>query len=127
VQTVPEGLEPMRVLARAAAADPSLLDEPVHVVMNLSWPLPWLLADFRHVGHWTGDQLPAGDATVLFVDEPHRARVDALLHRRYRVMPFKLSPAHAQAWAYFDAERFAGKLPAGTTAFAPAKATPAPP
>jgi uncharacterized protein (TIGR03663 family) len=123
VQTVPEGLAPVEVLERAAAADPSLHSVPIHVVMKLSWPLPWLLADFHRVGHWGGDQLPPGDAVVIFVDEPHRAQVEGLLRRRYRVMPFKLSPAHAQAWAYFDAETFAGKLPADAGTFAP----PAPP
>ena len=120
VQTVPEALEPVRVLERAAAADPTLYDEPMHVVMKLSWPLPWVLADFRHVGHWGGDQLPSGDAAVIFVDEPHRAKVDSVLHRRYLVMPFKLSPAHAQAYVYFDAERFAGKLPASAESYQPA-------
>jgi uncharacterized protein (TIGR03663 family) len=119
VQTVAEALEPVRLLERAAAASPSLRDEPIHVVMSLSWPLPWLLADFRHVGHWSGEQLPAGDATVLFVDEKHRAKVEPLLRRRYLVLPFKLSPAHAQAFAYFDAEWFVGQLPASATPFVP--------
>ena len=127
VQTVPEALEPVRVLERAAAADRSLYDQSIHVVMNLSWPLPWLLADFRHVGHWNAEQLPAGDAAVIFVDEPHRAGIEALLQHRYRVMPFKLSPAHAQAYAYFDAEAFAGKLPPGTGSFVPAASPPPPP
>ena len=128
VQTVPEALEPLRVLERAAGADPSLRGLPIHVVMNLSWPLPWLLADFHHVGHWNDGSLPPGDATVLFVDEPHRADVEALLHHRYRVMPFKLSPAHAQAYAYFDEAVFAGKLPRGTRYFVPglSEAPPAP-
>ncbi|HEV8632455.1 MAG TPA: hypothetical protein VGV61_19230, partial [Thermoanaerobaculia bacterium] len=106
-------------LDRAAAADPTLRREPIQVVMTLSWPLPWLLAGYQHVGHWSGANLPPGDATVLLVDQDHRAAVEARLRRRYLVVPFKLSPAHAQAYAYFDAERFAGRLPAGTPVFAP--------
>jgi uncharacterized protein (TIGR03663 family) len=122
VQTVPEALEPVTLLERAAAADPTLRDETIHVVMKLSWPLPWLLADFHHVGHWGGDQLPPGDAVVIFVDDAHREPVEARLSRRYLVLPFKLSPAHAQAYAYFDAARFAGRLPAAARTFDPGTA-----
>ncbi len=121
VQTVPRALVPLHLLECAARTDPALHEATIHVVMTLSWPLPWLLHDFHRVGHWNGDRLPPGDAAVLFVDEPHRAAVEALLHRRYLVLPFKLSPAHAQAFAYFDAERFAGKLPAGATVFVPSE------
>jgi hypothetical protein len=119
VQTYPQALEPVRLLERAAEADPSLRHAPIHVVMKLSWPLPWLLGGFDHVGHWHADQLPPGDATVLFVDEPHRAAVEPLLRRRYLMVPFKLSPAHAASFAYFDADRFVGALPPGTRVFTP--------
>lgn len=119
VQTFPAALEPVRLLERAAERDPTLRGATIHVVMKLSWPLPWLLADFPHTGHWSREQPPPGDATVLFVDEPHRELVEALLHRRYFLVPFKLSPAHAPAFAYFDAERFAGDVPAGTATFSP--------
>jgi predicted membrane-bound mannosyltransferase len=119
VQTFPAALEPVRLLERAAARDPSLRGQQIHVLMKLSWPLPWLLAGFPRTGHWSKEQLPPGDAAVLFVDEPHRALVEARLHRRYFLIPFKLSPAHAQAYAYFDAERFAADVPAGTPTFTP--------
>jgi len=119
VQTIPGALLPVRLLERAAAGDPTLHDAPIQVVMKLSWPLPWLLSDFRHVGHWHDDQLPSGDSAVLFVDDNRRADVEPLLHRRYFVVPFKLSPAHAQASVYFDAERFAGVRPARSRTFVP--------
>jgi uncharacterized protein (TIGR03663 family) len=120
VQPYRAGLAPVELLLRAAEADPSLYREPVHVVMKLSWPIPWLLADFAHAGHWSGEQLPPGDALALFVDEPHRAAVEARLRRRYRVIRFDVSPVHAPSRAYFDAERFAGWLPADAETFAPA-------
>jgi uncharacterized protein (TIGR03663 family) len=123
VQTFPEALEPVRLLERAAKRDPSLHDATIHVVMKLSWPLPWLLADFRHVGHWT-DTVPPDDAVVVFVDDAHRAQVEATLRRPYFVLPFKLSPAHAQSFAYFDAERFAAVAPPDAQRFAPAPTPP---
>jgi uncharacterized protein (TIGR03663 family) len=122
VQTYRDGLAPVDWLLRQAAADPALRREPIHVVMRLSWPIPWVLAGFDNVGHWTAERLPPGDATVLFVDEPHRGAVEARLFRRYLVVPFDMSPVHAAARAYFDAERFAGRLPADTTTFEPAAA-----
>jgi uncharacterized protein (TIGR03663 family) len=123
VQTVPAALAPVQLLERLAATDPTLRDARIHVVMKLSWPLPWLLADFRHVAHWRHDQLPPGDAAVLFVDEPQRAAVEARLRERYLLMPFKLSPAHPQAFAYFAAERFAAALPPGSPRFTPRPAS----
>lgn len=120
VQVWRDGLAPIETLRRAAAADPTLLREPVHVVMGLSWPIPWLLADFPRTGHWTAERLPPGDAVALFVDEPHRAAVEARLRRRYYVVAFDPSPVHAASRAYFDAERFAGVLPPDTPLFEPA-------
>lgn len=119
VQTFPAGLEPIRLLERAAERDPTLHQAPIHVLMKLSWPLPWLLAAYPRTGHWSVNQLPPGDAAVLFVDEPYRELVEPRLRRRYFVVPFKLSPAHAQAFAYFDAERFAAERPAWATGFVP--------
>jgi uncharacterized protein (TIGR03663 family) len=125
VQTHRDGLAPVDFLRRAAAADPTLLDEPVHVVMRLSWPIPWLLAEFRRAGHWSAERLPPGDAVALFVDAPHRAAVEERLQRPYLVVPFDVSPVHSPARAYFDAERFAGALPAGTETLEPAAPPPA--
>jgi uncharacterized protein (TIGR03663 family) len=119
VQVYRNGLDPVHLLRRLATADPALFAEPVHVVMKLSWPIPWLLSDFAHAGHWSAERLPPGDAAVLFVDEPHVALVEPLLRRRYQVFTFDPSPVHATTRAYFDAERFAGRLPAGATVFEP--------
>jgi hypothetical protein len=119
VQTYRDGLAPVELLRRAAAADPSLRDEPVHVVMKLSWPIPWLLADFPRAGHWREDHLPPGDALALFVDEDYRAAVEARLARRYLVVPFKASPVHAPASAYFDAVRLGRWLPPDSEVFDP--------
>ena len=124
VQTYRNGLAPVQWLLRAAERDPSLREAPIHVVMGLSWPIPWLLSDFTHTGHWTAQRLPEGDAIALFVDEPNRAAVEARLRHRYLVVPFDPSTVHPLTRAYFDAARFAGQLPAGTEVFDPAGARP---
>jgi len=124
VQTYPGGLAPLRTLESLARRDPTLYDEPISVVMSLSWPLPWLMGDFHKVAHWNGPALPPGDATVLFVDRTHKAQVEARLHRRYYRIPYTLSPVHPISYAYFDAVRFAGKLPGGTPVFVPSPTPP---
>jgi uncharacterized protein (TIGR03663 family) len=139
VQTFPTGLVPLHILEEAVRRNPKLHDGTIQVVMGLSWPLPWLLGDFPHVGHWNGDKLPPGDADVLFVDRPHKAQVEALLHDRYYRIPFVMSPVHPVSYAYFVAWRFVGTVPADAPVFvgtpapsptpagAPTSAPPAPP
>jgi uncharacterized protein (TIGR03663 family) len=122
VQTYRDGLAPVELLRRAAAAEPALRGEPVHVVMRLSWPIPWLLADFPRAGYWRDDQLPPGDALALFVDDQHRPKVEPLLRGSYLVLPFEASPVHAPARAYFDAARLGRWVPAGAERFVGAAA-----
>ena len=102
VQTYPQGLLPVWLLERATERDPSLRDATIQVVMGLLWPLPWLLADYHHVGHWSKDRLPPGDAEVLFVYQDHRAVVEARLHRPIGARSLSSSARpYAQAYAYF--------------------------
>jgi hypothetical protein len=129
VQPYRDGLLPVELLRRAGEAEPELRQEAVHVMMKLSWPVPWMLADFPRAGYWPEGQPPPGDALALFVDEARRAEVEPLLRRRYLVVPFRASPVHAPARAYFDVERLGRWAPAGAEPFAPRPrpaATPSP-
>ena len=126
VQPYRDGLAPVELLRRAAEADPTLLGEPVHVLMKLSWPVPWLLGDFTRAGYWPEGQPPPGDAVALFVDDARRAQVEPLLRRRYAMVPFRASPVHAPARAYFDVERLERWVPSDADVFEPKpSATPA--
>ena len=120
VQPYRDGLAPVELLRRLGAKQRALRDEPVHVVMKLSWPVPWLLADFEKAGYWPEGQAPPGDALALFVDEARRSEVEPLLRRRYAMVPFRASPVHAPARAYFDLERLGPHVPPGAEVFEPA-------
>lgn len=73
--------EPVRRLARQ---DPLFYMMVGHIIRPSSYPLPWILGDFPHVGYYEHDNMPAQiDADFLLVQEEKVNEVEAKLRDSY--------------------------------------------
>ena len=77
------------------------------MVRTSSYPLPWILDDFRNVGYYEHDSIPAKlDADFLLVQQDRIKEVEDKLQNAYFTEPLTIRPYQDTSKVYFDAKRF---------------------
>jgi uncharacterized protein (TIGR03663 family) len=78
-----------------------------HIIRTSSYPLPWILDDFSHVGYYENKALPATlDADFLLVQSDRIAEIEEKLHNSYFTAPLTIRPYQDPSKVYFDAKKF---------------------
>jgi len=97
-------------LRQAARADDGRLRVPGMIVMNMSYPLPWVLADFPRLSYLEKHQPVDGrikQAYFLLVTNSRRAEIEKAMHGRYFVRSLILWDPRDPLTAYFKEPFFA--------------------
>jgi uncharacterized protein (TIGR03663 family) len=105
--------EPVLALA---SRDPIFYMMIGHVIRPSSYPIPWMLGDFPHVGYYEHDNLPTQlDADFLVVQEDRIAEVETKLHDAYYTDWMTIRSYQDSSKIYFSAkvfkDFFSGKVP----------------
>ena len=99
-----------------ARANPSFLDQDGVILCDSTYPLPWLLGDFRHLGYYSGTNSPTSPdgyrVDFLLVSDKRVGEVEPKLDDDYYKQPIKLRPALEELQLYLRASRFAHLMPA---------------
>ena len=99
-----------------AAADRTFLDHKGVILCDSTYPLPWLLGDFRDIGYYSGVNAPGAidDYRVdfLLVSDKRTEEVESKLDDTYYKQPIRLRPALEELQLYLRASRFAHLMPA---------------
>jgi hypothetical protein len=78
-----------------------------HIIRTSSYPLPWILGDFPHVGYYENKALPATlDADFLLVQSDRIEEIEEKLHNSYFTTPLTIRPYQDPSKVYFDAKKF---------------------
>ena len=107
--------EPLLKLARR---DPSNYHLAGSIIRASSYPLPWILGDFSHVGYYEHDALPEkADADFLLVQEDRIAEIEGKLQDSYFTETVRLRAFQDSSKAYFRANVFKDLFPKRTPEF----------
>jgi hypothetical protein len=83
-----------------------------HIIRTSSYPLPWILGDFPHVGYYENKALPATlDGDFLLVQSDRIAEIEEKLHNSYFTTPLTIRPYQDPSKVYFDAKKFKSFFP----------------
>jgi hypothetical protein len=83
-----------------------------HIIRTSSYPLPWILGDFAHVGYYEKDNLPEQmDAAFLLVQEDRIADVESKLHDTYYTDTIRIRAYQESSKIYFNARYFKDVFP----------------
>jgi uncharacterized protein (TIGR03663 family) len=89
-----------------------------HIIRNSSYPLPWILGDFAHVGYYENKGLPQTvDADFLLVQSDRIEEIEPQLHNSYFTTPLTIRPYQDTSKLYFDAKKFKGFFPGRSPEF----------
>ena len=121
VQTYPDVRRIVDPLLTLAERDPAE-HEKLHgiILCGSTYPLPWLLGDFSHIGYYGDDNAPLdyhGD--FLLVVEPRVADTEKRLDAEYFREVVHLRPAQEALTLYLRAALFAPQFPGRTPEFHP--------
>ncbi len=101
--------EPVLELAKRS---PAFYQLTGHIIRTSSYPLPWMLDDFPHVGYYENKALPNTlDADFLLVQSDRIQEIEAKLHNSYFTAPLTIRPYQDTSKVYFDAKRFKNFFP----------------
>jgi uncharacterized protein (TIGR03663 family) len=105
-------------LLKLARQDPTNYHLAGSIIRASSYPLPWMLGDFSHVGYYEHDKLPESvDADFLLVQEDRIAEVEGKLHDSYFTETLRLRAFQDSSKAYFRASVFKDIFPKRTPEF----------
>jgi uncharacterized protein (TIGR03663 family) len=83
-----------------------------HIIRTSSYPLPWTLGDFAHVGYYEKDNLPDKvDGAFLLVQEDRIGEVEAGLHEAYYTDMLRIRAYQDGSKVYFNAKIFKDVFP----------------
>jgi uncharacterized protein (TIGR03663 family) len=83
-----------------------------HIIRTSSYPLPWILGDFAHVGYYEKDNLPEKiDAAFLLVQEDRITEVESKLHETYYTDTIRIRAYQESSKIYFNAKYFKDVFP----------------
>ena len=83
-----------------------------HIIRTSSYPLPWILGDFAHVGYYEKDNLPEKlDAGFLLVEEDRIPEVESKLHDAYYTDTIRIRAYQEPSKIYFNARYFKDVFP----------------
>jgi predicted membrane-bound mannosyltransferase len=89
-----------------------------HIIRTSSYPLPWILGDFAHVGYYENKGLPQTvDADFLLVQSDRIEEIEPQLHNSYFTTPLTIRPYQDTSKLYFDAKKFKGFFPGRSPEF----------
>jgi hypothetical protein len=78
-----------------------------HLIRTSSYPLPWILGDFNHVGYYEHEALPTTvDADFLLVQGDRIKEIEEKLQKSYFTEPLTIRPYQDTSKVYFEANRF---------------------
>ena len=119
VQTFRDIMGINQKLRHVIAKDPKIRFMPFNILMESSWPLPWLWGDLWQ-GNFAGRPIPPNpDAMLILVDAPLKTQLESRLKLTYFKQIFRLRSAQGESIAYFDAQVFKDEFLPGTTTFKP--------
>jgi hypothetical protein len=112
VQTFNEIDKLTKPLLTLAKRDPIFYQMTGHIIRTSSYPLPWILGDFAHVGYYESQSLPQTlDADFLLVQSDRVEEIEAKLHKSYFTTPLTIRPYQDPSKVYFEAAKFKGFFP----------------
>jgi uncharacterized protein (TIGR03663 family) len=83
-----------------------------HIIRTSSYPLPWVLGDFTHVGYYEKDNLPDKvDGAFLLVQEDRIAEIEGKLHEAYYTDMLRIRAYQDESKVYFNAKVFKDVFP----------------
>jgi uncharacterized protein (TIGR03663 family) len=112
VQTYNDIYKLTRPVLALAGRDPIFYQLTGHIIRTSSYPLPWILDDFPHVGYYENKNLPPTlDTDFLLVQSDRIEEVEPKLHNSYYTEPLTIRPYQDTSKLYFDAKKFKGFFP----------------
>ncbi len=107
VQTYNDIFKLTKPLLTLAKRDPAYYQLTGHMIRSSSYPFPWILGDFPHIGYYEHKNLPATlDADFLLVQEDQIAEVEAKLRGSYYTEPLRVRNYQDTSKLYLSAEIF---------------------
>lgn len=83
-----------------------------HIIRTSSYPLPWILGDFAHIGYYEKDNLPEKvDGAFLLVQEDRIAEVESKLHETYYTDTIRIRAYQEPSKIYFNVKYFKDVFP----------------
>ncbi len=116
VQTYNDIYKLTRPLLELAKRDPRNYQLTGNMIRTSTYPLPWILGDFPHIGYYEHENLPATlDADFLLVQEDRIKDVEAKLRGTYYTQPLRIRAYQDTSKLYLSAkifkDFFPGRLP----------------
>jgi uncharacterized protein (TIGR03663 family) len=112
VQTYNDIFELTNPLLRLAKKDPANYHLVGHIIRSSTYPLPWILGDFTHIGYYEHGNLPQDlDAAFLLVQEDKIKDVESRLRNAYYTQPLRLRNYQETSKLYLSAEVFKDFFP----------------
>jgi uncharacterized protein (TIGR03663 family) len=97
----------------------SIRSKPFNILLESSWPIPWLFGDLSQ-GNFAGRPIPPNpDAMFILADGSLRDELEKRLKHTYFKQSFRLRSAQSESIAYFDAELFKEEFSVDATLFKP--------
>ena len=117
-------------LLAKARADETFYGQPGVILCESTYPLPWLLGDFKSIGYYGNDRRPPDPdgyrVDFLLVTERRVDEAESRLDDVYYKQSVRLRPALEELQLYLRASRFKDLMPADRTPeFAPIPTAPA--
>src|SRR5438477_7535535 len=116
VQTYNDIYKLTKPLLDLAKQDPRNYQLTGNMIRTSTYPLPWILGDFPHIGYYEHENLPATlDADFLLVQEDRIKDVEAKLRGTYYTEPLRIRAYQDTSKLYLSAkvfkDFFPGRLP----------------
>src|SRR5438128_10389104 len=112
VQTYNDIYKLTRPLLELAKKDPRNYQLTGNMIRTSTYPLPWILGDFPHIGYYEHENLPATpDADFLLVQEDRIKHVEAKLRGTYYTEPLRIRAYQATSKLYLSAKVFKDFFP----------------
>lgn len=107
VQTFNDIFKLTEPLLRLAKRDPANYHLTGHIIRSSTYPLPWILGDFTHIGYYENRNMPQDlDAPFLLVQEDKIKEVESKLRNAYYTEPLRIRSAQEPSKLYLSAETF---------------------
>ncbi|PYJ37618.1 MAG: hypothetical protein DME81_07875 [Verrucomicrobia bacterium] len=99
-------------LLELAKKDPRNYQLTGNMIRTSTYPLPWILGDFPHIGYYEHENLPATlDADFLLVQEDRIKDVEAKLRGTYYTEPLRIRAYQDTSKLYLSAKVFKDFFP----------------
>jgi uncharacterized protein (TIGR03663 family) len=107
VQTYNDIFKLTKPLLQLAKRDPANYHLTGHLIRSSTYPLPWILGDFTHIGYYEHGNLPKDlDAAFLLVQEDKINEVESKLRNAYYTEPLRIRNYQDTSKLYLSAEIF---------------------